>query len=198
MSRDKRIDAYIDRAPAFARPILARVRESVHEHCPEAIETLKWSHPSFDYKGILCGMAAFKQYCALAFWKHDLVIGKDPKTREALDRLGRMQKLADVPSKSVLARCVKTAMALNEDGVKIVRPKSAPKKPIPMHAALKSALARNKKAAAAFEAFSPSHRREYLEWIADAKQDDTRARRVAQAVEWMAEGKPRNWKYAKR
>jgi uncharacterized protein YdeI (YjbR/CyaY-like superfamily) len=60
---------------------------------------------------------------------------------------------------------------------------------------LKSALARNAKARAAFEGFSPSHRREYVEWIEDAKRDDTRRKRLATAIEWMGEGKPRNWKY---
>ena len=127
---------------------------------------------------------------------NDLVVGEyDAKAREAMGSFGRLTSLADLPAKTLLKRYVKTAMRLNENGVKPARAKRGPRKPIPMHADFKKALAGSRKAAAAFDAFSPSHQREYLEWIADAKQDATRARRIAQAIEWLAEGKPRNWKY---
>jgi hypothetical protein len=69
------------------------------------------------------------------------------------------------------------------------------KKPVKVHPELKTALAKNRKARETFEGFSPSHRREYVEWIAEAKGDDTRKRRIATAIEWLSEGKPRNWKY---
>jgi uncharacterized protein YdeI (YjbR/CyaY-like superfamily) len=196
--RDPRIDAYIEKSPAFARPILAHLREIVHASCPGVVETLKWSHPSFEYQGLLCGFAAFQRHCTFGFWKHDLVLDGDTRAREAMGSFGRITNLGDLPSRALLGRYVKKAMRLNEQGVKVVRPKPAPKKPIRAHPVLKAALAGNKKAQATFEAFSPSHRREYLEWIAEAKGDDTRARRVSQAVAWMAEGKPRNWKYMKR
>lgn len=194
-TRDPRIDAYIAKSAEFARPILRHLREIVHDHCPEAVETLKWGHPSFDYKGLLCGFASFKQHCTFGFWKHELVVEGDTKADEAMGSFGRITSIGDLPSKSVLGRYVRKAKRLNDDGVKVDRKKSAPKEPIPMHPELKAALAKNRKALETFEGFRPSHRREYLEWIAEAKRDETRARRVAQAVEWLAEGKSRNWKY---
>ena len=198
-SRDAGVDAYIERAAPFARPILAHLRDVIHECCPEVVETIKWRSPSFEYKGLLCGFAAFKGHCAFGVWKHELVIGKyDAKAREAMGSFGRITSLADLPSKALLRRYIKTAMRLNEEGVKAPRAKTGPRKPVRMHPELKRALAGNRKAAATFEAFSPSHRREYLEWVAEAKRDETRERRIAQAVEWLAEGKSRNWKYERR
>jgi uncharacterized protein YdeI (YjbR/CyaY-like superfamily) len=196
-TRDPRIDAYIAKAAEFARPILAHLREVVHEACPDVVETMKWSSPSFEYRGLLCGFAAFKAHCAFGFWKHALVVGDDAKAGEAMGSFGRITSLADLPGKAALRRYIRKAMRLNEEGVKAPREKTRPRKPVRMHADLKRALARNRKAAATFEGMSPSHRREYLEWIAEAKRDETRARRVAQAVEWLAQGKPRNWKYMK-
>jgi hypothetical protein len=194
-TRDKRIDAYIARTRPFAQPILKQLREQVHASCPDVEETLKWSHPSFEYKGMLCGMAAFKEHAVFGFWKHDLVVGDDPKAREAMGSFGCLKSTSDLPSKAQFARYVKTAMRLNDEGVKVVRAKTRPKKPVAMHPELKAAMARSKKAQATYAAFPPGQQREYLEWVADAKGDDTRARRIQQAVEWMAEGKRRNWKY---
>jgi uncharacterized protein YdeI (YjbR/CyaY-like superfamily) len=196
-TRDRRVDAYIGKSAEFARPILARLREDVHASCPGVVETIKWGMPAFDYEGLLCGLAAFKRHCTFGFWKHALVVGDDPKAEEAMGSFGRITSVADLPPRSVFRRYVRKAMRLNEQGVKLPREKARRKRPIPMHPAMKQALAANRKAATTFDAFPPSHRREYLEWIAEAKQEATRARRIAQAVEWLAEGKPRNWKYMK-
>src|SRR5262245_2913102 len=187
-TRDPRVDAYIERAAPFARPILTHLREVVHKACPDVRETLKWRSPSYEYEGILCGMAAFKQHCAFGFWKHELVVGGDRSAQEAMGSFGRLTKLADLPSRAVLARYVKKAMKLNEDGVKPARAKRASKPAPRMHPALEAALARNARARATYEGFPPGAQREYLEWIAEAKGDDTRARRIAQAVEWLAAG----------
>jgi uncharacterized protein YdeI (YjbR/CyaY-like superfamily) len=192
--RDPRVDQYIAKAGAFAQPILKELRERVHKSCPDVVETIKWRSPSFEHHGVLCGMGSFKEHCVFGFWKHDLVVGGDRKALEAMGSFGRITKLTDLPSKAEFAALVRKAARLNEDGVKVVRPKHE-KKPIRVHPDLERALDRNRKAKATFDAFPPSHRREYLEWVAEAKKDDTRARRVEQAVKWMAEGKPRNWKY---
>ena len=194
-TRDPRVDAYIAKSAAFAKPILTHLRGIVHDACPKVSETIKWSMPSFEYEGLLCGIAAFKQHCTFGFWKHALVVGDDAKAEEAMGSFGRIASLDDLPSKATLARYVKKAMKLNEQGVRMPREKAKPRKPIPMHPDLKRALAANRKASTAFDAFSPSHKREYLEWITEAKKEETRLRRVEQAVEWLAEGKPRNWKY---
>lgn len=197
-TRDRRIDAYIQKSAPFAQPVLRHLRAVVHAACPEVVETLKWSSPSFEYKGILCGMAAFKQHCVFGFWKHELVLeGLDEKARTAMGSFGRLTSIADLPSKAVLTRHIKKAMALNDAGVKNMRTKTRPKAPARMHPALKAGLERNKKALVTFQAFPPSQKREYMEWIAEAKGEDTRERRLAQAIEWMAQGKPRNWKYMK-
>lgn len=196
---DKRVDAYITRAPEYAKPILKHIRAVVHEGCPDCEETLKWSTPTFMYKGILCGMAAFKEYCALVFWKGALIIGEDGKTADdSAGQFGRIKSISDLPPKRALLGYIREAMRLNDEGVKVPRRKTSPKKELKMPDYFSRELRKNRKANAAFENFSPSHRREYIEWITDAKTDETRQRRLTKAVEWIAEGKSRNWKYEKR
>jgi uncharacterized protein YdeI (YjbR/CyaY-like superfamily) len=194
--RIKQVNAYIAKSPEWARPILTSFRETVHAACPDCEEAMKWSTPTFMYHGILCGMAAFKEYCALHFWKGELIFGKGLGGGEgAAAQFGRLTSAKDMPSKKLLTRYVKRAMELNEQGVQLPKRPAKPKKPLAMPADFKAAIKKSKRAHATYEAFSPSHQREYLEWITDAKADETRSRRVAQAVEWMAEGKARNWKY---
>jgi len=197
-NHDKRVDAYIAKSADFAQPILNELRARVHAACPEVVEAIKWSMPAFDYRGPLAGMAAFKKHCAFGFWKHKLVVGDDPKAQEAMGSFGCLTSLDQLPSKAQFAKQMKLAMKLNEDGVKLVRPKKPAKKAEAPHPGFARALARNKSAKAGFEGLAPGQQREYLEWIADAKQDATRERRIEQALEWLAEGKPRNWKYMKR
>ena len=115
-----------------------------------------------------------------------------------MGHFGRLTAVSDLPSKKVLTGLVKKAAALNDAGVKPPRaPKRAPA-PVKTPAILTSAFRTNKKARTAYDAMSPSHRREYIEWITEAKGEETRARRLAQALEWMANGKSRNWKYEKK
>jgi uncharacterized protein YdeI (YjbR/CyaY-like superfamily) len=195
--RDPRVDAYIAKSPEFAKPILEHIREVVHSACPECEEDIKWGNPSFVYKGLLGGMAAFKQHCMFGFWKGSLVVADKGQSLEAAGSFGRITRVSDLPSKKVLAGYVKQAMKLNEEGTSVPRATKAPKKPVSTPTDLSAALAKNRKAAATYEKFSPSHRRDYVEWITEARTEETRKRRLAQAVEWMAEGKGRNWKYEK-
>lgn len=192
-SRDRRIDAYIKKSAPFARPILTHIREVVHAACPEVEETMKWSLPAFYHKGPMCGMAAFKEHCAVNFWKGSLIV-EDPSD-EGMGQLGRITSLRDLPPKKTLTAWVKKARKLNDDGIKVPRAPRPKKTAVKVPPDLEKALARNARARAAFERFSPSHRREYVEWIQEAKRAETRARRLATALEWMAERKPRNWKY---
>ena len=194
---DPRIDAYIARQADFARPILEYLRAAVHEACPTVEETLKWSAPSFVHAGgILCGMAAFKQHASFGFWKHALVVG-DAEVRDGMGSYGKLASIKDLPPKKQLLADVRKAMKLNEEGVKTpsVRRSTTPKPPPEAPADLVAALKKNARAKATFEAFPPGQQREYIDWLADAKRDATRQKRLEQAVEWMAEGKRRNWKY---
>lgn len=195
-NHDPRVDAYIARAAPFAQPILEHLRAVVHGACPGAEETLKWSSPHFMYKGMLCGMAAFKQHVAFGFWLGKLVADTGNE-ESAMGQFGRIATLADLPSKRELTALVKKAMALNEAGAKLpTRTRDGkPKPPVAVPDDLAAALARNRKARATFDAFNPSHRREYVEWITEAKREETRAKRLATTLEWLAEGKSRNWKY---
>jgi len=201
MTRDPRIDAYIERAAPFAQPILIRIRELVHEACPQVEETIKWSMPTFVHAGgILCGMAAFKQHASFGYWKHALVVGEggqaDAKPRDGMGSYGKMASLKDLPPKKTMIAHIRKAMRLNEDGVKTpTARKSAPKPPPQTPDDLAAALAKNKAAQATFDAFPPGCKREYIEWIVEAKREETRAKRLAQTVQWLAEGKRRNWKY---
>ena len=195
-TRDPRVDTYIAKAADFAKPILIELREIVHAACPDCEEAIKWSSPTFMYKGMLCGMSAFKEHAAFGFWKGPLVV-EDPKGDNPYRVFDRLTKLSDLPSKKTLTGFIKKAMALNDEGVTIKRAPKAPAKPIAVPKDLAAALAKNKKAKAAFDGFPPSHKREYLEWITEAKREETRTRRLQTAIAQMAEGKPHNWKYMK-
>jgi uncharacterized protein YdeI (YjbR/CyaY-like superfamily) len=193
-SRDPRIDAYIEKAQPFAKPILRHVRKIVHQAVPGVEETIKWGFPHFQYKGILCSIAAFKAHCALGFWNAS-VLQEDQKHRTAMGQFGRITSTADLPSERNLVALVKKAAAMNEAGVKPKRAVRAPRPPLDPPDDLVAALKADKKAQAAFAAFPPSHRREYIEWLTEAKTDATRQRRLDTALAWIADGKGRNWKY---
>jgi uncharacterized protein YdeI (YjbR/CyaY-like superfamily) len=195
--RDARIDAYIEKAADFAKPILVHLRNVVHEACPDVEETMKWSFPHFQYKGMLCSMASFKEHCAFGFWKGSLIVEKGGgEFDKAMGQFGRIATLSDLPSKEVLSGYIKEAMRLNESGIKSpARSKPRTPRDLVVPDDLANALAANNEARATFEKFSPSHKREYVDWITEAKTEATRTRRLATAIEWMEEGKPRNWKY---
>jgi hypothetical protein len=195
VTHDPRIDAYIAKAPEFAQPVLTAIRAAVHAACPEVVETVKWRNPAFEFHGLLCGMAAFQKHCTFGFWKHTLVCGDTERGKEAWGSFGRMTSTADLPAKAVFARLIRKAVQLNVDGVKVEKPKH-PRKPLPkMPPALQKALAGNARARAQWGAFMPGKQREYMEWIGEAKTEATRERRLGQALEWITEGKARNWKY---
>ncbi len=132
-TRDPRVDAYVESAADFAKPILEHLRAVVHAACPDAVETIKWGHPQFEYKGPFCGMAAFKAHAAFGFWKHALVVPEDDgRSKEAMGGFGRLTTVKDLPPKSKLVAYVKKAMELNDKGIKVVRSKTGPKKPVPV------------------------------------------------------------------
>jgi uncharacterized protein YdeI (YjbR/CyaY-like superfamily) len=196
-TKDPRIDAYIAKSADFAKPILKHLRKVVHAGCPQVVETIKWSMPHFDHKGVMCGMAAFKEHCAFGFWKADLILDRDKQAEKSgMGSFGCIKSLKDLPSEKTLIGYVKKAAALNEAGVKVPG-RAAPKKraPIPVPEDFAAALKKDGKARNAFDSFSPSHRREYLEWITEAKRAETRKQRMATSLKWLAEGKARNWKY---
>lgn len=202
MTADPRIDAYIKKAAPFAQPILTHIREVVHAVCPDAVETVKWQHPHFEYKGeMMVGMAAFKEYCVLGFWKSKLLAAQGLSVPDGENPMGfndRIRSVKELPNDRELTKLIKAAMALNEAGIKVPRPKAAPKPPVKTPTYFMGVLKKNRKALAAWEAFSPSHKREYVEWITEAKTEETRDRRLVQAIEWIGEGKARNWKYMKK
>lgn len=193
--RDPRVDAYIAKAQPFARPILAHLRAAVHEACPDVEETIKWGMPSFTRHGILAGMAAFKAHVAFGFWKGKLVTGDDTRADEAMWGFGRITSLDDLPPKRKLLAMVKKAATLNEQGAKAPRAVKRAKPALRTPADLSAALKAKAKAKAFWATLSPSAKRDYIEWITEAKQQATRAKRLAETVQWLGEGKRRNWKY---
>jgi len=211
-TRDARVDAYIAKMQPFAQDILRHLREVVHAACPQCEEAMKWSMPFFTYKGaLLCNMAGFKAHASFGFWLGKQVMGEDA-AEGAMGQFGKLTSVKDLPSRAALTKHVKKAMALVDAGAKLERGEGAEtrggqktaapaKKAIAKKASvsvppeLSKALLRHPEAKAAFDAFSPSHRREYAEWIAEAKKPETKERRVQQALEMLAEGKSRNAKY---
>lgn len=196
--KDPRIDAYIERAAPFAQPILKHIRRVVHLGCPEVVETIKWKMPHFVYKGPMCGMAAFTRHCSFGFWKHSLVLGDETEEREGMGSFGYIASLKELPPEKKLIGYVRKAAELNDAGVKSPT-RSKPRRQavaLDLPDDFAGALKKNKKAEKTFAGFSPSQRNEYVEWITEAKRDVTRQRRIDTALEWLSEGKSRNWKYA--
>ena len=189
------VDAYIAKAAPFAKPILRHLRKLVHSGCPGVEETLKWSTPHFVYEGMLCGMAAFKSHCAFGFWNGALAF---PGRTDAMGHFGRITSLADLPVDRVMIGYIREAARLNESGTKLPLRARRVRKALAIPADLVATLKKSPKARDTFESFSPSHKREYVEWITEAKAEATRKRRLDQAIAWMGKGKPRNWKYMKR
>ena len=195
--KDARVDAYIRKSAPFAQPILKHLRSVVHAASPDIEEAMKWGFPHFMYKGMLCGMAAFKEHATLGFWKGSLIVdAAGQPAAEAMGQFGRLASLKELPPKKVLIGYVREAMRLNDQGVKVpARTRRKTSRPVVVPPALKEALAEHAKARAMFEKFSPTNRREYCEWIAGAKREETRASRLVKAIEWISVGKPQNWKY---
>ena len=193
-TRDPRIDAYIDRSADFAKPILTHLRGVIHEACPDCEETLKWSMPSFTYKGkILASFAAFKAHATFGYW-NDSMLQKEEKNRSAMGQFGRLTSLADLPDRERLIDLTRQSVALIDSGAKPQRT-TAKKAPFTVPQDMRAAIDGNPAAKACFDGFPPSAQRDYVEWITEAKRDETRGKRLAQAVEWLAEGKRRHWKY---
>lgn len=196
---DKRIDAYIAKSAGFAQPILHHLRQLVHTACPDVEETIKWSFACFDYKGPFCSIASFKEHCAFGFWK--AAIMKDAgilehRQKNSMGHLGKIKSLADLPSDKIMISYIKEAMKLNDEGIKLPpRKKPVEKKELIVPDYFIKALNKNKAANKVFEAFSPSHKKEYVEWITGAKTEETRNRRIEKALEQIAESKSLNWKY---
>jgi uncharacterized protein YdeI (YjbR/CyaY-like superfamily) len=192
------VDAYIAKSGEFARPILARVRAAMHRACPKIEETIKWGVPHFEYKGVVASMAAFKQHASFGFWKQKLMddpAGLFPKAGDSSMGGRKFRSVGELPAEAVLIRYAKAAVALNEKGVKVPRAAKGKRPPPKVPAELATAFRRSAKARATYDAFSPSKKREYVEWITGAKQPETRRRRLATAIAWLAEGKALNWKY---
>jgi uncharacterized protein YdeI (YjbR/CyaY-like superfamily) len=196
--KDPRVDAYIARSADFAKPILNHLRSIVHAGCPDVVETLKWGVPSFEYHGILGGMASFKEHCMFGFWNASVLDGRLRAARFGAQGARRLHvtSLADLPAERTLVKMVKQAAKLNETGVSpLPRKRKTAPRPVEVPQYFIDALRREKKALAAFQAFPPSHKREYVEWVTEAKREETRQRRLETAVAWIAKGKSRNWKY---
>lgn len=196
---DPFVDAYIEKSKDFAKPILNHLRALVHEACPDVVETKKWSFPHFDYKGMMCSMAAFKEHCAFSFWKQALLESSAfPAEKTAMGSFGRIASLKDLPSDKTMKKLIVDAMKLNDAGIKVSKSKPAgEKKELVVPAILIAALATNELAAETFDNFPYSCKKEYVQWIDEAKTDATRDKRLATAIEWLSEGKRRNWKYEK-
>jgi uncharacterized protein YdeI (YjbR/CyaY-like superfamily) len=200
---DTRIDDYITKAADFAKPILNHLRNVIHTACPQVNETMKWSFPNFEYNGsILCNMAAFKQHCSFGFWLGSQM--SDPNKllqqsgeKTSMGSIGQIKSIEDLPKEEVLIRYIHEAMALNEKGVKLKKDKTSKPKEVETPSWFLEALQQKEATMIAYEKFSPSQKREYIDWLTEAKTDATRTKRMATALEWIAEGKTRNWKYAK-
>ena len=195
MNREARIDAYIAKKPPYARPILERVRERVHAAAPEAEEAIKWGAPAFLVDGkILLIMAAFKAHAALNFWRGQELRGGEANG-DAMGQFGKLVSVEDLPDDAELDRLIREAADLAKTAPAPRKTKHEPKAGPEMHPAFAKALAAAPKAKAALDGFPPSAQRDYLEWISEAKQDTTREKRIATAIEWLGEGKRRHWKY---
>jgi uncharacterized protein YdeI (YjbR/CyaY-like superfamily) len=202
MNKDKKVDEYIDKSAEFAKPVLNHLRRLIHTTCPNVQETIKWRMPFYEYKGLLCNMAAFKQHCVLGFWKAALM--KDAKEMKennsiAMGNLGKIKSIADLPPDKIIISRIKEAMKLNEQGIKLPERNIAAKKSeIVVPFFFNKELIKYKKASHTFTNLSLSQKKEYIEWIEEAKTEETKNKRIDTSIEWLTEGKTRNWKYEKK
>jgi uncharacterized protein YdeI (YjbR/CyaY-like superfamily) len=195
LSRDPRIDAYIAKAQPFARPILEKMRDRVHAVLPEAEESIKWSMPAYMLGGkIVLITAAFKAHTALNFWRGQELRG-DSANADAMGQFGKIASVDDLPGDAELDRLIREAAELAKNAPAPRKVKHAPKPTPELHPEFAAALAKAPKAKAILDSFPPSAQRDYFEWIAEAKQDATRQKRIDTAIEWLGEGKRRHWKY---
>jgi uncharacterized protein YdeI (YjbR/CyaY-like superfamily) len=195
-NKDPRVDAYIEKSADFAKPVLIHLRKLIHKASPKVSETVKWGMPAYEYKGLVCGLAAFKQHCTFGFWKEKLLdYDGFSSEKTAMGSFGRITSKKDLPPDDVIVKLIQRAVELNEKGVKTAKKAPAAKKELVVPKDLKKALALDAAAKATFDSFSYSHKKEYVEWIEEAKTDATREKRLATTIEWLAEGKDRNWKY---
>src|SRR5215471_4984906 len=192
VGKNPHVDAYIRKAQPFARPILTHLRKLVHQACPDAKENIRWGSPFFDHDGMMCFMAAFTEHAVFGFWKGKLLFGKEHKG--AMGHFGRLTSVKDLPSDKRLIGYIKKAAELNERGLQRKRPARGSQK-VSVPADLKAALGKNAKAKKTFENFSYSHKKEYVDWIADAKREETRKARLKKTIQWLAAGRPQNWRY---
>jgi uncharacterized protein YdeI (YjbR/CyaY-like superfamily) len=202
-TRDKRVDEYIDKSADFSKPILNHVRDLIHQACPDVVETMKWSFPHFVYgKENICSMASFKQHCAFGFWKASLMSDPykvlNPIGETAMGHMGQLKSVEDLPSDKIVTEYIREAMRLNDEGVKIQKTKPSEKRELVVPDYFMTALKKNKNALETFENFSHTNKKEYVEWVNEAKSEVTRNKRLETAVEWMSEGKIRHWKYMKK
>jgi uncharacterized protein YdeI (YjbR/CyaY-like superfamily) len=192
---DPRIDAYIAKAQPFAKAILEKVRERVHAVVPGIEEAIKWSMPAYTLDGkIVAITAAFKAHAALNFWRGQELRGESANA-DAMGQFGKLKSVDDLPPEAELDRLIREAAELARKAPAPRKAKHAPKPAPQMHPDFAAALAKAPKAKAALDGFPPSAQRDYLEWVADAKQDGTRHKRIVTAVEWLSEGKRRHWQY---
>lgn len=199
---DPRVDAYIEKSASFAQPILQKLRKIILSAHPEIKETIKWGMPAYEYKGLLCSYAAFKQHAVFGFWKYKLI--NDPegilgersvRGGAAMGNLGRMESINDLPKDTIIKGFVMQAIRLNEEGIVMEKPKAIPRPMPSIPPSFSAALKQKKPAEKVWKAFTDSMKREYLEWIIEAKTELTQTKRINQSLEWIAEGKKRNWKY---
>lgn len=200
--KDPRVDAYIEKSQDFAKPILIHIRKLVHQACPDVEEKIKWGFPHFDYKGMMCSMASFKNHCSFGFWK--AAIMADPHKimslvgETAMGSFGKLTAISDLPEDAILLEYIKDAVKLNDEGIKLPSSPKKSQKELEIPAYFMEVIRKNKKALETFENFSYSNKKEYVDWIVEAKTEDTRKKRLDTAVEWLSEGKVRNWKYLKK
>lgn len=205
MNKDRRIDDYIAKSENFAKPILKYLRDIVHRACPDINETMKWSFPHFDYKGMMCGMASFKEHCTFGFWKASLM--KDNHKvfikgeNAGMGNFGKIKDIQDLPYAKIIIEYIREAMKLNDEGITFeIRKKTntTERKELIIPDYFINAVKKNKKAFDTFNNFSYSHKKEYIEWITEAKREETRNKRIETTIVWLSEGKGRNWKYNKK
>jgi uncharacterized protein YdeI (YjbR/CyaY-like superfamily) len=194
---DLRQDDYIAKAADFAQPILIHLRQLIHDAAPQIQETMKWSMPFFDYKGTVCHIAGFKQHCTFGFWKGSLL--SDPhnilERSDAMGHLGRITSMADLPADEILMQYIREAVELNEKGIKVDKTKSTVKPPLVIPDYFSELLKEHPQAETQFNNYSYSHKKEYVEWITEAKTEGTRHKRMLTAIQWLSEGKSRHWKH---
>lgn len=188
------ITAYIEKATPEFKEVMIALRSVLNNPNFDIKEDWKWGAPNFNNEGMICWLAHFRNHVGMNFFKGTLIKDKyNLFTHYREEKGNRQLKFSDINQiiPEQIEYYIEEAIKLNQENIKVVKKEIDTSLPLD----LETELNNNPKAKMFFESLAPSYKRDYIEWIEEAKREATRTKRLATTMEWLSEGKKKNWKY---